>query len=124
MYQRMALSLQIFGNHHEVIQFFCYSSSSPDVLRSSWLRLHNTNFNWSSCMLTGLSTFCHPDCLHSAQGSLPASTVPSSESHDLSSVPVKYHDLAETFINKCALSLPPHQPSDCFINLLPGDDRR
>ncbi|KAK7887257.1 hypothetical protein WMY93_026878 [Mugilogobius chulae] len=39
---------------------------------------------------------------------------------DLSHVPEEYHDLAEAFSNERALSLPPHRPYDCAIDLLPG----
>ncbi|KAK7938999.1 hypothetical protein WMY93_002325 [Mugilogobius chulae] len=39
---------------------------------------------------------------------------------DLSHVPEEYHDLAEAFSKERALSLPPHRPYDCAIDLLPG----
>lgn len=39
---------------------------------------------------------------------------------DLTSVPPVYHDLSEVFSKDWALSLPPHQPYDCAIDLLPG----
>jgi len=39
---------------------------------------------------------------------------------DLSGVPDVYHDLREAFSKDKALSLPPHRPYDCSIDLLPG----
>ncbi|KAK7879248.1 hypothetical protein WMY93_033967 [Mugilogobius chulae] len=39
---------------------------------------------------------------------------------DLSTVPSEYHDLGEVFNKSKALSLPPHRPYDCAIDLLPG----
>ncbi|XP_015260318.1 PREDICTED: uncharacterized protein LOC107104748 [Cyprinodon variegatus] len=42
------------------------------------------------------------------------------EPPDLSSVPSDYHDLAPVFSKVSALSLPPHRPYDCAIDLLPG----
>lgn len=39
---------------------------------------------------------------------------------DLSLVPEQYHDLGEVFSKDRALSLPPHRPYDCSIDLLPG----
>jgi len=39
---------------------------------------------------------------------------------DLSSVPEVYHNLATVFSKHHALSLPPHRPYDCAIDLLPG----
>ncbi|XP_067231407.1 bromodomain-containing protein 8 isoform X8 [Chanodichthys erythropterus] len=42
------------------------------------------------------------------------------EAADLSGVPVRYHDLRQVFSKSRALSLHPHRPYDCAINLLPG----
>ena len=39
---------------------------------------------------------------------------------DLSSVPSCYHHLKAVFSRSKALSLPPHRPYDCAINLIPG----
>lgn len=52
----------------------------------------------------------------------PASLEPSTPSPavDLSAVPQPYHDLQEVFLKQRALSLPPHRPYDCAIDLLPG----
>lgn len=35
-------------------------------------------------------------------------------------VPAEYHDLGTVFSQQCALSLPPHFPYNCGIDLLPG----
>ncbi len=42
------------------------------------------------------------------------------EEVDLSAVPSEYHDLKQVFSKDRALSLPPHRPYDCAIDLLPG----
>ncbi|XP_059363015.1 uncharacterized protein LOC132101812 [Carassius carassius] len=39
---------------------------------------------------------------------------------DLSGVPEEYCDLRQVFSKSRAVSLPPHRPYDCAINLLPG----
>lgn len=39
---------------------------------------------------------------------------------DLSTVPAECHDFGEVFSKDRALSLPPHRPYDCVIDLLPG----
>lgn len=39
---------------------------------------------------------------------------------DLSLVPPEYHDLALAFSKEDVLSLPPHCPYDCAIELFPG----
>ncbi|KAK7925711.1 hypothetical protein WMY93_008021 [Mugilogobius chulae] len=43
-----------------------------------------------------------------------------SDPPDLSAVPSVYHDLGAVFSKHHALSLPPHRPYDCPIDLLPG----
>ena len=43
-----------------------------------------------------------------------------SDPPDLSTVPKDYHDSAQVFNKKSALSLPPHRPYDLSIHLLPG----
>ncbi len=42
------------------------------------------------------------------------------EPGDLSGVPEEYHDLRAVFSRSRAASLPPHQPYDCSIDLVPG----
>ncbi|KAI3361475.1 hypothetical protein L3Q82_012950 [Scortum barcoo] len=42
------------------------------------------------------------------------------ECPDLKGVPLCYHDLREVFSKTKAMSLPPHRPWDCPIDLLPG----
>lgn len=42
------------------------------------------------------------------------------EETDSSAASSEYHDLKQVFSNDKALSLPPHRPYDCAIDLLPG----
>ncbi|KAK7910478.1 hypothetical protein WMY93_015162 [Mugilogobius chulae] len=46
--------------------------------------------------------------------------LPLQDTPDLSSVPEVYSDLSVVFSKSRALSLPPHRPYDCAIDLLPG----
>ncbi|KAI3352528.1 hypothetical protein L3Q82_005476 [Scortum barcoo] len=55
----------------------------------------------------------------SPTGEAPAPHSPPVEPVDLSGVPSTYHDLQEVFSKDKALSLPPHRPYDCAIELLP-----
>lgn len=50
----------------------------------------------------------------------PLSPRPEPPPPDLSNIPEVYHDLAAAFSKTEALSLPPHRPYDCAIELLPG----
>ncbi|KAI3372638.1 hypothetical protein L3Q82_023114 [Scortum barcoo] len=52
-------------------------------------------------------------------GEAPTPHSPLIEPVDLSGVPPAYHDLQEVFNKDKALSLPPHRPYDCAIELLP-----
>ncbi|KAI3371920.1 hypothetical protein L3Q82_006793 [Scortum barcoo] len=54
-----------------------------------------------------------------AQGRLRHHIALLSSQWDLSGVPPAYHDLQEVFNKDKALSLPPHRPYDCAIELLP-----
>ncbi|KAJ0068821.1 hypothetical protein NL108_011442 [Boleophthalmus pectinirostris] len=116
------LHLILSGNHHEVTRFFVFSAPlTPIVLGYSWLKIHNPVIDWSLNKIVSWSSFCHQSCLQSAlplseetKTKLPVSTP------DLTYVPPEYHDLGEVFSKKKALSLPPHRPYDCAIDLLPG----
>ena len=116
------VSLLLSGNHQELISFFVIPSpTSPVVLGHPWLRLHNPHIDWSTSSLVSWSTFCHSHCLRSATPPSKCAVPPHSpDPIDLSGVPSSYHDLKEVFSKDRALSLPPHRPYDCSIDLLPG----
>uniref|UniRef100_A0AAQ4RF45 Gypsy retrotransposon integrase-like protein 1 n=1 Tax=Gasterosteus aculeatus aculeatus TaxID=481459 RepID=A0AAQ4RF45_GASAC len=91
------VNMRISGNHSEVIScFILHSPRAPLVLGYPWLREHNPTIDWT----TG------------KEGDSPPP--------DMSLVPDAYHDLQEVFSKQKALSLPPHRPYDCAINLTPG----
>ncbi|TWW80241.1 Retrovirus-related Pol polyprotein from transposon 17.6 [Takifugu flavidus] len=120
-HRTQAITLVISGNHREQIYFFLIrSSSSPGVLGSPWLALHNPQFDWPTGRQISWSVNCHTNCLRSAVTSSSGTSVPAQEIPDLSQVPREYHDLGEVFCKQRALSLPPHRPYDCAIYLLPG----
>ena len=114
------IKLVLSGNHHELLRFNLISSPhTPLVLGYPWLKTHNPQFDWLNGKVLSWSSFCHATCLQSAIS--PAETnMIYAEPPDLSHVPEQYHDLAEVFSKERALSLPPHRPYDCAIDLLPG----
>lgn len=114
------VELIISGNHHEKVSFKLISSPhSPIILGLPWLKLHNPHLDWSSCSVLSWSVQCHSSCLFSAVSPTePLTCFP--DPPDLSLVPAAYHDLGEVFSKHRALSLPPHRPYDCAIDLLPG----
>ncbi|KAL4007989.1 hypothetical protein ACER0C_001841 [Sarotherodon galilaeus] len=116
------IQLVLSGNHVEKISLFLFKApETPKVLGYPWLQQHNPQIDWSHSCVTGWSVKCHELCLKSAvpniTDNVPAevSTIP-----DLSNVPSDYHDLVPVFCKDRALSLPPHRPYDCCIDLLPG----
>ncbi len=114
------LTLIISGNHREDIKLYVIPSPhSPIVLSLPWLQLHNPQINWRTATISSWSVHCHSHCFRSAN---PFSRRPfvAPSLPDLTSVPQEYHDLATVFSKELALSLPPHHPYDCAINLLPG----
>ena len=119
-HQTLPLSLVISGNHRETIQFkVLHSSSAPLVMGRPWLTEHDPLISWASGKVKSWGVKCFAKCLRSAT---PPSQSRSTklEPPDLSNVPECYHDLCDVFSKDSALSLPPHRPYDCAINLLPG----
>lgn len=119
-HKTVPVELVISGNHREKVSFnLLHSPHSAVILGLPWLRLHNPHFDWLTCKVLSWSTYCHSHCLLSAV-SAPEDPAGSPEPPDLSLVPAEYHDLGNVFSKHRALSLPPHRPYDCAIDLLPG----
>lgn len=93
---------------------------SPVVIGLPWLEIHNPHIDWSTASIVNWSVFCHANCLRSAIPTRVPSSPSLPEEIDLSAVPREYHDLKQGFSKDKALSLPPHRPYDCAIDLLPG----
>ena len=120
-HRTVPVSLLLSGNHHETISLFIIPSpTSPLVLGLPWLKLHNLHIDWSTSSITNWSFFGHSHCLHAAIPSRIATTPSPPKPDDLISVSSIYHHLQDVFIKDLALSLPPHRPYDCGIDLLPG----
>jgi len=109
-----------YSNHQETTRFLViHAPTAPLVLGRPWLERHNPQICWTTGSILGWSVYCHANCLRSATP--PASDPrPAPSTPDVSRVPPAYHDLAELFSKERALSLPPHRPYDCPIDLLPG----
>ena len=115
------LDLRLSGNHQESVSFHIIDSPhTPLVLGYPWFHKHNPHIDWPTGSFSAWSTYCHSHCLRSAPTPSTSATLPLPEPPDLSSVPAVYHDLELVFSKHQALSLPPHRPYDCAINLLPG----
>ena len=115
------ISLTISGNHSERIQFLYYSRPHG----TPGLRATMVKFTQPSHLLVYGSDFglernlpCHLSPLRPPLR--PMEHPPTPSSPDLTGVPPIYHDLARVFSKDQALSLPPHRPYDCAIDLVPG----
>ncbi|KAI3353354.1 hypothetical protein L3Q82_019889, partial [Scortum barcoo] len=91
-HRTLPVKLVLSGNHVESIQLLVISSPATPLI-------------------IGL--------LYPPTGEAPTPHSPLIEPVDLSGVPPAYHDLQEVFNKDKALSLPPHRPYDCAIELLP-----
>lgn len=109
--------LALSGNHHEPIKLNVISSPlTPIVLNLSFLKTHNSHIDWATTSTQHWSDHC---LLSAIPDHSPYSLEPP-EGIDLTNVSSEYNDLKDAFSKDRALSLPPHQPYDCAIDLLPG----
>ena len=115
------VNLLVSGNHHKSISLLVISSPlSPVVLGYPWLKTHNPQIDWVTGRVISWSTHCLSHCLGSAQSPRASELGSATAPPNLSSVPEEYHNLGVVFSKSHALSLPPHRPYDCAIDLLPG----
>ena len=93
------------------------------VLGYPWLRTHNPHIDWAKGRIIEWDQHCLANYLCSAIPSTSVSPNPvvcSDASVYLTGVPATSHNLRWVFSKERALSLPPHRPYDCPIDLLPG----
>lgn len=110
----LLMSLAVRGSHVEEVSFYVIDTSSAFTVRPPRLVKHNPHLEWS---YVGLDSFLPFQCLCTA---LPSMVPKEEDSLDLSFVPMVYLDLQQVFGNSRAFFLPPHGPSDCANDLLPG----
>ena len=89
------------------------------MLGKPWLVKHNPSISWENNVISAWGDKCYSSCLRSAPLPLTRS-VARVDPADVTGVPDAYNDLSAVFCKESALSLPPHRPYDCSIELLPG----
>ncbi|CAK6981241.1 uncharacterized protein LOC108874699, partial [Scomber scombrus] len=115
------IKLTLSGNLHEQAELFVISSPlNPIILGLPWLQTHNPHIDWAMASIRNWSDHCHRHCLFSAIPKPSAKLPAPPEDIDLTNVPRGYHELKDAFSKDRALTLPPHRPYDCAIDLLPG----
>ena len=116
-----SVRLTVSGNHTESIRFYVYRAPHhPVVLGKTWLQLHDPQISFRSGEVRGWGVDCYAKCLRAAPFGRPVSERQIAQSADISSVPREYHDLSAVFDKQNAVSLPPHRPYDCRIDLVAG----
>ncbi|XP_054865645.1 uncharacterized protein LOC129348709 [Amphiprion ocellaris] len=115
------VALVIAGNHREELTFCVMENANPPmVLGYPWLVRHNPQLDWRLRKVSSWSPACNQSCLLSSLTPSSSEVSSPSEPINLDNVPSQYHDLAMFFSKSKALSLPPHRPYDCAIELLDG----
>ncbi len=107
--------------HQEIIQFYIISTlHAPVILGLPWLRKHDPSISWRDSQITGWGSTCFMHCLPQIHP-LPLQAVEMTDpTPDIQGLPDAYHSLREAFSKTRASQLPPHRPSDCAIELMPG----
>ena len=120
-HRTVPVEMIVSGNHRERISFLLIDSlHSPIILGLPWLQVHNPQIDWQGERILGWSVECHALCLKSAESTAPMGGTEVETVPDLTSIPREYHDLRLVFSKDQTISLPPHRPYDCSIELLPG----
>ncbi|KAL0176816.1 hypothetical protein M9458_029146, partial [Cirrhinus mrigala] len=107
--------------HTETIRFFIIQApTNPVVLGLPWLQLHEPQISWTEGQITQWSDRCFPQCFPALKPKQMEVASDKLDSPNTDVIPPEYHDLAEAFSRSKATQLPPHRPSDCAIELVPG----
>lgn len=107
--------------HKETIRFYViHSPHNPIILGLPWLCRYNPHISWKEEQIVEWDPACHDLCLiHVNPLPLHAVTI-NEQTPVIQGLPIEYTDLTEAFSKTKAAQLPPHRPSDCAIDLLPG----
>ncbi|KAL0187127.1 hypothetical protein M9458_018797, partial [Cirrhinus mrigala] len=115
------LKMQVGPEHSETLKFYVISSPNhPLILGLPWLRQHDPYISWRGNEIRQWGPDCYHQCIP-ASSRIPVNTITCNDSPiEAAGLPAEYHDLIEAFSKSKATQLPPHRPSDCAIELLPG----
>ena len=124
------VQITIDNTHIEEMKFQLFDSAlHPLILGYPWLIKHNPIIDWRSGRVKEWGPGCRLTCSDLPRFSTEPEKEQDKHTHkpdsisdypDLTKVPLCYQDLKEAFNKTRAMSLPPHRPYDCPINLLAG----
>ncbi len=128
-YRSPPIILQVGCFHRETVSFLVLEGPTVDViLGRPWLSQHSPIVRWESseilqwsesCFQNSLSNVPVPPVCHSSL-QVNSTVVESHEPLEQHSIPSDYPAFQNVFSKQTATQLPPHQPWDCVIDLLPG----
>ncbi|KAL0190864.1 hypothetical protein M9458_013562, partial [Cirrhinus mrigala] len=115
------IMMQVGTQHSEILRFdVIHLPNHPLILGLPWLRKHDPHISWSKGEIQQWSSQSHNLCIPS-ESTIPVNTITYAESSvEVPGLPAEYHALAIAFSKHKASLLPPHRPSDCAIELIPG----
>ncbi|KAK3542610.1 hypothetical protein QTP86_031312, partial [Hemibagrus guttatus] len=123
--------LQVGLLHVEETTFLVLEESTADIiLGRPWLEQHNPILSWRTGEVLKWGDTCFPGCfphLPAPHSSTPiplpvqATSIESPLVNQPLWIPTCYAPFSDVFCPKRASKLPPHQPWDCAIDLLPGE---
>ncbi|KAL0193301.1 hypothetical protein M9458_011597, partial [Cirrhinus mrigala] len=120
-YTTSDLHLTTGALHTETIRFFLIQAPcNPVILGLPWLQQHEPLISWTEGQITQWSDRCFAPCFPTLKPRVLEVASVKVDSPIADNIPPEYHDLAEVFSKSEATHLPPHRPSDCAIELLPG----
>ncbi|KAL0149332.1 hypothetical protein M9458_055370 [Cirrhinus mrigala] len=107
--------------HTESIRFFIIQApNNPVILGLPWLQLHEPQISWTEGQITQWSDKCLTQSLQTPKPKLLEAATVKLDSPNAVKISPEYYNLAEAFSKTKATQLPPHRPSDCATELLPG----
>ncbi|KAK3538403.1 hypothetical protein QTP86_001751 [Hemibagrus guttatus] len=119
--------LQVGVLHMEEITLLVLEESTADViLGHPWLDQHNPILSWRTGEVLKWGDTCFPD-LPIPHSPIPtplhvqATSIKSPSVNRPLEIPTCYAPFSDVFCPKRVSKLPPHQPWDCAIDLLPGE---
>ncbi|KAK3570478.1 hypothetical protein QTP86_019826 [Hemibagrus guttatus] len=125
------LLLQIGVLHVGEIALLVLEESTADViLGHPWLEQHDPILSWKTGKVLKWGDTCFPYCFPELPGPrspnpnhllVQATSIESPLENRSMDIPACYAPFSNVFCPKRASKLPPHQPWDCAINLLPGE---
>ncbi|KAL0148034.1 hypothetical protein M9458_056649, partial [Cirrhinus mrigala] len=112
------ITLQVGLFHSEEMRFLVLEDSTVSIiLGRPWLQQHRPELSWGPCDIIRWINVPHSPPVPVYLSSTP---VESPEPSFTPEIPAEYMAFQDVFSKQAATHLPPHQPWDCAIELLPG----